>query len=83
MSCSKGVEYFMNMNNSPSNTEKVSNQNKLVAVLISVVIFALVNLVLGPFLWNEVARKLMPFCGKARWFDTVALSLLLGLLLPQ
>ncbi len=83
MSCSRGVEYFMNMNNAPSNTEKVSNQNKLVAVLISVVIFALVNLVLGPFLWNEVARKLMPFFGKARWFDTIALSLLIGLLLPQ
>ena len=79
----KCTEYFMNMNNAPSNTEKVSNQNKLVALLISLVIFALINLVLGPFLWNEVVRKLMPFCGKARWFDTVALSLLLGLLLPQ
>ena len=83
MSCSKGVEYFMNMNNAPSNTDKVSNQNKLVALLISLVIFALVNLVLGPFLWNEVARKLMPFFGKARWFDTLALSLLIGLLVPQ
>ena len=83
MSCSRGVEYFVNMNNAPSNSEKVSSQNKLVALVISLVIFALVNLVVGPFLWNEVARKLMPFCGKARWFDTVALSLLLALLVPQ
>ena len=81
--CGEVVETFVMMNNAPNNSERVNGKNRMVAVLVSLAIFALINLVAGPYLWNEVMRKLVPACGKARWFDTVALSILLGLILPQ
>ena len=77
------VENAVNLNNSKNNVEVSNNTNKLVSVLVAVVVVLVLNLVVGPFLWNEVVRKLFPACGKARWFDTVALAILLSLVIPQ
>ena len=76
------VQNAVALNNSKSNAEVVVNRNRMVAVVVSLIIVLVVNLVVGPFLWNEVARKLVPAFGKARWFDTVALGLLLELIMP-
>ena len=77
------VENAVNLNNSKNNVEVSNNTNKLVSVLVAVVVVLVLNLVVGPFLWNEVMRKLVPVCGRARWFDTVALMFLLSLVLPR
>ena len=76
------VQNAVALNNSRNNNEAMMNRNKLVSVLVALVLVLVVNLVVGPFLWNEVMRKLVPACGKARWYDTVALSVLLSLVLP-
>lgn len=76
------ISGFMNMNNGINNQQKNHGRNQLVGTLIAVLVFAIVNLLIGPFLWNEVMRKLFPMCKKARWFDTVALGLLVSLILP-
>lgn len=77
------VENAVAMNNSNNRVEKNSNQNKLMAALITLVVVLVINLVVGPFLWNEVMCHLVPACGKARWYDTVALGILLSLVLPN
>ena len=51
----------------------------MLAKLGVVTMFVLVNLVLGPWLWNNVLRRLVPAVGKAQWYDTVLLSVLLSL----
>ena len=76
------INGYMNMNNGVTNQQKNEGRNQLVAALIAILVFAIVNLLLGPFLWNEVMRKLFPAFKKARWFDTVALGLLVSLILP-
>ncbi len=83
MSCRGMVEGFMSMHNGVNQVEKENGKNKMMSMLITVVVLLLLNFVVGPFLWNEVVRKLFPACGKARWFDTVALAILLSLVLPQ
>ena len=83
MSCRGMVEGFVSMNNGVNQVEKENGKNKMMSMLITVVVLLLLNFVVGPFLWNEVVRKLVPACGKARWFDTVALAILLSLVIPQ
>lgn len=58
-----------------SKKAKVAMMTKLGVVTM----FVLVNLVLGPWLWNNVLRRLVPALGKAQWYDTVLLSVLLSL----
>ena len=83
MSCTKALEGFMSMNNAPNQEARVEGRNTLMASLVVLVVVLVVNFMLGPFLWNEVMVKLVPACGKARWYDTVALSILLSLILPR
>ena len=77
------IENSVAINNSNTSSEKTVNQNKLVALLINLFIVLVVNFVFGPYLWNEVMCKLVPACGKARWFDTVALGVLIALIKPN
>tara|TARA_B100001093_G_scaffold511119_1_gene578342 strand:- start:757 stop:1023 length:267 start_codon:yes stop_codon:yes gene_type:complete len=63
--------------------EKKVATKDLVAALIVIVLILVLNFVFGPWLWNNVLKRLVPSVGKARWFDTVALSVLLGLVLPM
>ena len=81
-SCQRSLEEYMNMNNAPNSNDRGLGKNKLVAILVSVVLFILVNLLVGPYLWNEVVRPLCPALGKAGWYDTVLLNILLSLILP-
>ena len=69
------------MNN---NVVNVNGRNvSMYALLISIVIVLLLNVLVGPWLWNNVLRRLVPGVGRARWFDTVALALLFGLIIPH
>ena len=43
----------------------------------------LLNILVGPFLWNNVLKVLVPGVRKARWFDTLALAVLFALIVPH
>tara|TARA_E500000331_G_scaffold209568_1_gene200904 strand:+ start:160 stop:411 length:252 start_codon:yes stop_codon:yes gene_type:complete len=69
------------MNN---NVVNVSGRNvSMQALLISIIFVLLLNVLVGPWLWNNVLRRLVPGAGRARWYDTVALALLFGLIIPH
>ena len=79
------VTKAVNAMNSPevSKEEKKLAMRELVAVLVLLVIVLVLNFVFGPWLWNNVVKRLVPSVGTARWYDTVLLSVLLGLVLPM
>lgn len=71
----------INSNNSVDLNEAKKSKVSLVSLIVALLIVLVVNLLVGPWLWNNVLKRLVPGVGKARWYDTVLLSLLLGLLL--
>lgn len=54
-----------------------------VGVVVGLIIVLLLNFLLGPWLWNNVLRRLVPSLGTARWYDTVLLAVLVGLIVPH
>lgn len=69
------------MNN---NVVNVNGRNvSMYALLLSIIIVLILNILVGPWLWNNVLRRLVPGAGRARWYDTVALALLFGLIIPH
>ena len=72
------VETFRNVVEG-NNLERELAKASLRAALIALVVFVLLSLVLGPWLWNNVVRKLVPGTGRASWWHTVALAILLSL----
>lgn len=75
------VENAINSNNSVDLNEAKKSKVSLVSLVVSLLIVLVVNLLVGPWLWNNVLKRLVPSVGKSRWYDTVLLSVLLGLLL--
>ena len=73
------VENAMNNNVVNVNGRNVS----VLALIVGIIIVLVLNLLVGPWLWNNIARRLVPSLGRARWYDTVALALLLGLVIPH
>lgn len=71
-----------NNNNVSKETKDMAKKEALVGLLV-LVLFLLLNFVFGPWLWNNIVKKLIPSVGTARWYDTVLLSVLLGLVLPM
>lgn len=79
---SNAVENTIRRNNSnvsDSEQAKVS----LTSLVIAMLLMLLLNIVVGPFLWNNVLRRLVPSLKVARWYETVALALLFGLIIPH
>ena len=73
------VENAINNNVVNVNGRKVT----VSAILISILFILVLNLLVGPWLWNNILKRLVPSVGRARWYDTVALALLLGLIIPH
>tara|TARA_B100000886_G_C20014414_1_gene323263 strand:- start:39 stop:290 length:252 start_codon:yes stop_codon:yes gene_type:complete len=73
------VENAMNNNVVNVNGRNVS----VLALIVGIIVVLVLNLLVGPWLWNNIARRLIPSLGKAKWYDTVALALLLGLIIPH
>jgi len=57
--------------------------NNALSSLLAMLVLIVLNGLLGEYLWNNFAKRLVPALGKARWQDTVMLQVLLYLLLPQ
>ena len=73
------VENAMN-----NNVVNVNGRNiSVLALIVGIIIVLVLNLLVGPWLWNNIARRLVPSLGRARWYDTVALALLFGLIIPH
>tara|TARA_E500000178_G_scaffold306339_1_gene318421 strand:+ start:569 stop:808 length:240 start_codon:yes stop_codon:yes gene_type:complete len=72
------VEAFQS-NVAPENKEKMSVWVLLLALLVQL----LLNALIGQWLWNNSLVKLVPNLKKARWWDTIALAVLLMIVLPQ
>jgi hypothetical protein len=67
-----------------NNVVNVNNRNvSILALVVALVLVLIINLLVGPWLWNNVLKRLVPSVGRARWYDTVALALLLGLIIPH
>ena len=67
-----------------NNVVNVNGNNvSVLALVIGIIVVLLLNLLVGPWLWNNILRRLVPMVGEARWYDTVALALLLGLIVPH
>lgn len=75
---SNTVTYAMNKNANDNN--KKAFNDYVLGVVVALALVVLVNFVLGPWLWNNVLRRLVPALGKARYYDTVLLSVLMSLI---
>jgi hypothetical protein len=74
------VENAINSNNAVDLQQANKSKVSLVSLVVALLIILVINLLLGPWLWNNVLKRLVPVVGKARWYDTVLLSILLGLI---
>ena len=77
------VENAIKSNNKVNLEAAENGKLSLASILVGVLIVLVINILVGPYLWNNVLRRLVPNLGKARWFDTIALAILLGLLVPN
>ena len=80
------------ISNAVENTIRRNNSNvadaeqakvTLTSLAIAVLVMLLLNIIVGPFLWNNVLRRLIPTLRIARWYETVALAILFGLIIPH
>lgn len=77
------VENAVKSNNNVNLEEAERSKVSIAAIVLGVLIVLVLNLIVGPWLWNNVFRRLVPNLGKARWYDTVALAILFGLVVPN
>jgi|TARA_B110001469_G_C9619323_1_gene308539 hypothetical protein len=77
------VENALKSNNKVNLEEADNSKLVLASILVGILIVIIINILVGPALWNNVLRRLVPSLGKARWYDTIALALLIGLLVPN
>ena len=76
------VENAINSNSRVNINQANASKVALISLAIAIIVLLVVHLVLGPWLWNNVLKRLVPAVGAAKWYDTVLLSILLGLLFP-
>ena len=83
MQLSQCIETFLN--NDESNNLSNNNKRKVTvgAMLIATMIIILINITLGPYLWNNIFCRLVPGIKKARWYDTLGLCVLFSLIIPH
>ena len=76
------VENAIKSNNSVNLEEAQNAKICLISFLVVLAISLLLILVLGPTIWNHTVRRLFPSLGKSRWYDILALAVLLSLIIP-
>lgn len=80
------TEAFTNANtvatNNTNSLEKEKARKDLSMAIAVLVVYIILMLVVGPWLWNNVLRRLVPAVGKAKWYDIVLLAILVGLVAP-
>lgn len=77
------VENAIKSNNNINIETSENGKISLASIVLGILVVLVLNLIVGPWLWNNILRRLIPAAGKARWYDTVALAILLGLVIPN
>ena len=77
------VQNAVKANNAANVNDAKEGRVVLTALLVSVLVMVLLNILIGPFLWNNVLKVLVPGVRRARWFDTLALAVLFALVVPH
>lgn len=94
MRLSQCIETFLNSNNvvnnvanNSNNLNSLSNNEKekvtTLAMFLAIIILVLLNITVGPYLWNNVLRRLIPSVRESRWYEMLALCVLLSLIIPH
>ena len=76
------VENAINSNNRVNVNQANASKVALISMVVAIIILLVIHLVVGPWLWNNVLKNLVPGVGVARWYDTILVSILLGLIFP-
>ena len=76
------VENAIKSNNVVDLDQAQQGKITLASLLLGLLIVLLLNLLVGPWLWNNILKRLVPAITKARWYDTVALGILFALIIP-
>jgi hypothetical protein len=79
----QAVNTALNNNNTLSDSEKTVARNQVLAMFLAVLFMLLLNFIFGPWLWNNILKRLVPMLGTARWYDTVAVAILFALIIPN
>jgi len=69
--------------NANNNNDKSHHWENVLASTLALLLVVVLNGLFGEYLWNNVVKRLIPVVGKARWYDTLALQLLLILIIPS
>ena len=77
------VENAIKSNNNVNMEVAENSKINLCSLVLGLLLVVLLTLVVGPWLWNNVARRLVPSLGKARWYDILLLAILVGLIVPN
>ena len=77
------VENAIKSNNTVNMEVSENSKINLCSLVLGLLFVVLLTLVVGPWLWNNVARRLVPGLGKARWYDILLLAILVGLIVPN
>ena len=77
------VENAIKSNNNVNMEVSENSKINLCSLVLGLLFVVLLTLVVGPWLWNNVARRLVPGLGKARWYDILLLAILVGLIVPN
>ena len=77
------VENAIKSNNNVNMEVSENSKINLCSLVLGLLFVVLLTLVVGPWLWNNVARRLIPSLGKARWYDILLLAILVGLIVPN
>lgn len=74
-------EAFQANNDVASN--KKSKMSGVLVLVLALLLQLLLNALVGQWLWNNSLVKLAPMLKKARWWDTLAVAVLVMLVSPQ
>lgn len=77
------IEKFVESNSLIDQRQKEITDTQMVALVVGLLVTVLLNALIGQYLWNNVVTKLFSGANKARWYDTLALQLMLALVMPQ
>lgn len=72
-----------NNNVAANNNNKKTGMNGVLVLVLALLLQLLLNALVGQWLWNNSLVKLAPMLKKARWWDTLAVAVLVMLVSPQ
>ena len=66
-----------------NNNQGKSGMSNVLVLVLALLLQLLLNALVGQWLWNNSLVKLVPMLKKARWWDTLAVAILVMLVSPQ